>query len=299
MKILYVVHQFFPHHYTGTERLTLQLAKQIQRMGHHVSILTSEPLNIKDDNFKSLDNFILKKTYYFESVKVISFQNREYNDTYEVFNDRAEKYLIEIIKNFDVVHFTHPMRNGIILKICKEFKIPTILTLTDYWLLCPQQLITKDNKLCDGPEEGNKCIQVCNLNEKILQRYSDAKLFFDSVDVVFTGTEFVKKTYQSNNWKNKIAINTFSMDYSHVNNCGDPNELIFAYIGTISWHKGLHVLIESFMKISGNNVKLKIFGSGDEKSEYVKSIRNKVKNDSRIEFCGVFEYEKLSEIMKA
>ena len=46
MKILYILHQFFPLHHTGTERLTLDIAKQIQRMGNYVSVLTYEPSSI-------------------------------------------------------------------------------------------------------------------------------------------------------------------------------------------------------------------------------------------------------------
>ena len=40
MKVLFAVHQFFPHHYTGTERVVLNLCRQLQRMGHDVIVLT-------------------------------------------------------------------------------------------------------------------------------------------------------------------------------------------------------------------------------------------------------------------
>ncbi|MEA2077806.1 MAG: hypothetical protein U9O95_07300 [Candidatus Marinimicrobia bacterium] len=40
MKILYAVHQFFPKHYTGTERFTFDLCKQMQKMGYQVDVLT-------------------------------------------------------------------------------------------------------------------------------------------------------------------------------------------------------------------------------------------------------------------
>ena len=40
MKILLIVHQFFPKHRTGTEVLTLELARGLLRKGHHVEVLT-------------------------------------------------------------------------------------------------------------------------------------------------------------------------------------------------------------------------------------------------------------------
>src|SRR5215467_14686232 len=39
MKILLIVHLFFPKHRSGTEVLTLELARGLLRKGHHVEIL--------------------------------------------------------------------------------------------------------------------------------------------------------------------------------------------------------------------------------------------------------------------
>src|SRR6478672_9614188 len=40
MRIALVTHQFFPSYYTGVERLTLNLANQLARMGHEAIVLT-------------------------------------------------------------------------------------------------------------------------------------------------------------------------------------------------------------------------------------------------------------------
>lgn len=298
MNILYVVHQFFPHHYTGTERLTFQLAKQVQRMGHLVSILTCEPSNINDEGYVPLESHIKKKIYFIDSIPIISFQNREDGINFDIFHPKIEKYLDEIIRDYDLVHFVHPMRNGSVLKICKARRIPTVLTLTDNWLLCPQGLITIDYELCDGPEEGKKCMDTCHHGKNVLERYKDAKSFLENVDAVFTGTEFVRQTFQENNWKREIEINKFSVDYSYIEENKEPNELVFAFMGTIAWHKGLHILIDAFKKVRGQKVKLKIYGEGDEKSDYVKSLYKLSKDDNRIEFCGRFMYKDLAKIMK-
>jgi len=72
----------------------------------------------------------------------------------------------------------------------------------------------------------------------------------------------------------------------------------FAFIGTIAWHKGLHILIDAFKKVKEKKVKLKIYGEGDQTSDYIKSIYKLSKDDNRIEFCGRFMYEDLAKIMK-
>ena len=40
LKIIITVHCFFPRHYHGTERYTLDLAKSLQNIGHDVVVVT-------------------------------------------------------------------------------------------------------------------------------------------------------------------------------------------------------------------------------------------------------------------
>jgi len=314
MKILFITHQFFPVHYTGTERLTLDLANQIQRMGNFVTVLTYEPttpieksqkskflyhvIDGKVEGFANLDEHIMKKEYQVESIPVISFRHTKHTWGFQIFDSNIEKYIPDIVKKFDVVHFTHPMRFASALKACKELGIPTVLTLTDNWLLCPRGLLTSNMQLCDGPDEGKKCMSVCHYDESVLTRYDDARFFFENVDVVFSGSEFVRNVFWQNDWKRRIYLNTFSVDYSHVKPEGDPTEIVFGFIGTLSWHKGPHVLLESFRKVDSKKIKLKIYGRGEEKDPYIKYIIEQADGDDRIEFCGTFEYENLPKIMK-
>ena len=46
MKISYVVHDFFPKFFGGTERYVLNIAKQMQRMGYNVKVVTSVPTTL-------------------------------------------------------------------------------------------------------------------------------------------------------------------------------------------------------------------------------------------------------------
>jgi|SRR5579872_937629 len=297
MKILYVVHQFFPEHHTGTERLTLQIAKQIQKMGNFVTVLTYEPNKIIK-GFIPLDEHVMKKEYQFETIPVIAFKINEINTDFNIFNDKIIKYLPDIIKKFDIVHFTHPMRLGSVLKVCKEIGTPTVLTLTDNWLLCPTGLLTKNLGLCDGPDEGRKCMLICNYDDKILSRYKDAKYFFDNIDMTFAGCEFLRESFAINEWKNQIELNTFSMDYSYVKPQGEKQELVFGFIGSLIWQKGVHVLIRAFKKISRDDIKLKIYGTGVAGDGTTQRLYALAKGDKRIEFCGTFDYDDLTDVMK-
>ena len=311
MKILYVVHQFFPLFHTGTERLTLDIAKQIQRMGHFVTVLTYEPIPpidqldekssqnfVNSDDFISIDEQVKKKEYQVQTIPVISFKHSKFRMGFQIFDKVLEPYLYDLVKQFDLVHFTHPMRFSSIVKACKEIGKPTVLTLTDNWLLSPRSLLTSDYQLCDGPNEGKKCMELCHYGEEVLTRYQEAKLFFDNIDYVVAGSEFLRQTFWNNNWKRKIELNPFSVDYSNVKIDGEPSELVFGFIGSLIWHKGPHVLIEAFKQVKNKKIKLKIYGKGDERDPYLKDLKDSAKNDSRIEFCGTFDYADLPKVMK-
>ena len=170
MKILFVVHQFFPLFHTGSERLTLDTAKQIQRMGNYVTVLTYEPNppiegnktnnqeKEKQTDFVKLDKNLMKKEYQYETVPVIAFKYTKHTLGFRIFDPNMEKHMYDVVKNFDVVHFTHPMFFCSALKACKKLGIPTVLTTSDTWLLSPRSLVTSDFQLCNGPEEGkNLC----------------------------------------------------------------------------------------------------------------------------------------------
>jgi len=311
MKVLFILHQFFPLHHTGTERLTLDLAKQIQRMGNYVTVLTYEPSsplkqkskfliepdNTSKDGFSEIDDTLKKKEYQFETIPVVALKYIQHRLGFHIFEDKLKKPLFEIIKNFDVVHFTHPMWFSSALEVCKDLKKPTVLTLTDNWLLCPRGLVTSDTQICDGPEEGKKCKEACHYGDEVITRYDESKLFFENIDHVVAGSNFVRRTFSENKWNREIELIPFSIDHSHVKKVGDPKEIVFCFMGTFIWHKGVHVLIKAFKKVENKKIKLKIYGRGDERDPYIKDLLNLAKDDERIEFCGTFDYSELPEIM--
>ena len=310
MKILFVVHQFFPLHHTGTERLTLDLAKQLQRMGHYLCVLTYEPdvlfkkslkniiMRKSSDDFFQSNNYLMGKKYQFETIPVIAIKYKKNNNIFDIFDAKLENHLSSIVKEFDIVHFTHTNRLASALKCCKKFKIPTILTLTDPILLCPLNLVTKDRNLCSGPDQGKKCIEICKYDEKIFSRYKDAKFFFDNVDKVFSGSEFLRSTFFQNGWDREIFLNRHAVDYSYVNIQKEPKDLVFCFMGSFIWHKGLHVLFNAFKEIKNKNIKLKVYGKGNKIDPYVEHMNDLVKDDHRIEFCGTFDYKDFPNIMK-
>ena len=75
--------------------------------------------------------------------------------------------------------------------------------------------------------------------------------------------------------------------------------LRFGFIGTISKHKGLHILIEAFRELSQDEpAKLRVYGSLEFDPPYGSKIRQLATGDPRIEFAGTFPHQQMTEVFR-
>lgn len=306
MRILYMVHQFFPKNYTGTERFTLNLASQIQRMGHCPTVLTYERTR-DEEGFQRLHENVQVKTYAYQSIPVTSLRDNSLKDQIqatshgreEIFHLEIEKAFNKLGLEFDLLHICHPMWLSSVARVSKNHKIPIVLTITDPWLLCPREmLIDRQFRLCSGPEAGKKCMSNCGYDLTVTQRYEDALKLLSMADQVVTSSEFTASLFKRSVWNGNIRIVPHSVDYRFVKlNNFDPENITFGYIGTIGWHKGLHILMKAFRKVSYRNISLKVYGSTHHNPDYAEEVLSLARGDARIRFLGTFEMEDLPKVM--
>lgn len=304
MRILYVVHQFFPKHYLGTERVVLNLSKQMQRMGHSVRVLTygiSE-----NDGFKQEGNFLIKE-YEFHGVSVISIRHKiiPQNISFTIFDPILEKILGQVFFNdaFDIIHICHPMRVGSVIRVAKHRNIPIVLTLTDFWLFCPRGIATtQKGELCHGPEDGMKCVRECYGNSwkaELIQRFNEANEVFQTVNCVVFATKFLKQIFEINNFSSNIKLIPFGNDYNNVvpnpKEYSEKSEIILGFLSTVTLHKGAHVLLEAFNKANMSNMRIKIYGDYFGDVDYYNKLK-KIADNKKVEFCGKYKYEEMPDI---
>lgn len=156
MKILLVTVQFVPDFWGGTEVLTYDTAKMLQKSGNDVIVLTAYP------NVTPIEDKDRFDTYMYDGLEVYRFRHSvtamgdqndiielEYNNLF--FANYFKKLLLKIRP--DVVHFFHLYRTTpSAIDVCTELNIPIIFTATDFWVLCPfSQLRDFDNSPCTGP----------------------------------------------------------------------------------------------------------------------------------------------------
>ena len=306
MRILYVVHQFFPKHYTGTERLVLNLSKQMQRMGHSVKVLTYGIT--ETEGFRQEGDFLIKD-YEFQGVPVISIRHKiiPQDVSFTIFDPKMEKILGKIFSNekFDIIHVCHSMRVGSIIRVAKHRNIPIVLTLTDFWLMCPRGIaVTQKGELCYDPEDGMKCVRECYGNlwkDKLIQRFNETNELFQVVDCVVCATNFLKQIYEINNFSSNIKLIRFGKDYRNVRHnireYSENSEITLGFLSTLLPHKGAHVLLEAYNKANMGNIRLKIYGDYFGEIEYYNRLKKLAKENKKIEFCGKYKYEEIPDIL--
>ncbi len=164
LKILLPVHVFFPDHFYGTETYTLELAKNLQSLGHFPIILTATPYGEKGAG-------TLYSQYEYDGlpVHVIDLNLKPHNrfkQTY--YRPELKPLFAEIISNInpDIVHVTHLINHtGILLEVLRDQKIPAVATLTDFYGFCFNNKLQKaDGSLCRGPNRKSTNCIACYLS---------------------------------------------------------------------------------------------------------------------------------------
>ena len=165
MKIVVTTHQFLPEYSSGTELIVYNTAKELQRRGHDVTVVTAapadpaEPLPQRADHYE-FDNLPVHR--FWHTHEIADGQRNIFQSEY---NHRS---FYRWFRNFlfhakpDLVHFIHLSRlSASAIDACIDNNIPRLFTATDFWALCPfSQLRLPDGSMCPGPKPGaTNCIR--------------------------------------------------------------------------------------------------------------------------------------------
>ena len=156
MKILLVVHQFFPEFTAGTEVLTLGVARGLRERGHDVRVFSAHP---GTDDMPEADRC---DRYVHEGFEVYRFHHAYVpmagqTSMIEVGSDNhlAARYFSKVLADFQPqrVHYFHLNRLGTGLMVeAERAGVRQSMTPTDFWTICPTaQLRYPDGRLCNGP----------------------------------------------------------------------------------------------------------------------------------------------------
>lgn len=166
MNILLVTHFFPPNYNAGTENYTFGVGKALQAKGHLVQVVCAEDWESGSEywNDVTTDKYegLLIHRHHFDWRKADNPNHILYD------SPKVEEWFDQFlsINSFDIAHVTHLSSLGIgVFRSIKRAGIPLVLSLTDFWFLCPSyQLLRDDGSLCDGITTAWQC-QSCLLAE--------------------------------------------------------------------------------------------------------------------------------------
>jgi glycosyltransferase involved in cell wall biosynthesis len=165
MRVLLTVHQFFPEFSSGTEVLTLSVARRLRELGHDVEIFTGFPAEKELPAEGRLDRYEFEgfKVHRFHHAFLRQAEQRAVTET-EYNHLLAARFFAGLVEDFppDVVHFFHFGRLGVgLIDVCSAGGFRAFYTPTDFWAVCPtSQMMLPDGTACDGATaSGANCVR--------------------------------------------------------------------------------------------------------------------------------------------
>src|SRR4029077_17145333 len=169
-------------------------------------------------------------------------------------------------ERYDVLHCAHPMRLAPFLKAARESGLPYILTLTDFWFICPKIFLqTSSGTLCSGPEGGEVCSRLCpDLPSKFIgRRLETAKEILSGAKAVIAPSRFLAALFKKEFPDLKISLVRHGMDSGslkeNTRTYKRGDEIVFGYTGGLAPHKGVHLLLKAFRELELASAKLKVY----------------------------------------
>lgn len=288
MRILYVVHQFFPEFVGGTEQDTLDVAQEMQRRGHRVTIFHRAPgsgglLRTNREEISLYRGEFGPMTPWTLFTSTFRHQGLE----------RAFRTAFQETQP-DLVHFQH--LRGLptsLISQTRQWDRPLIISLRDFWFVCPNaQLLTNDTEeLCQTPGSSRACARCALARAGIgspgpltpmvapimKARNRLLRQAMTKADPLLTFSQFVWNWYARNGAPEKqlqFVKRGIPRPEHWPSRSRNDKQIRFTYIGGLSWQKGLHIAIDAFNEVGGA-AELIIAGDETKFPDYVGDLQRR------------------------
>ena len=304
MKLLYIVHQFYPETVSGTERFLFNLCSGLQRDGHSVQVVTYG----FQERQSRRENDLLVREYLYNSIPVTAIRHAKV--PINIHSAWSGPEIAEFAENWvrrrrpDLVHIVHPMRLGGFAEAAMKAAIPYGLTLTDFWTICPKiTLQTSSGSLCRGPRGGDECARWCpELDQQFVRsRLHRSKRVLEGAKFVAVPSRFVASVVQAEFPELSVRVIPHGVRRTRspvVNKKYRGGEkVLLAYTGGLAPHKAVHILVAAFRQLKGD-AELRIYGSHSEQPDYLELLQKLAAEDPRIRFCGSYSSDQLDAVLQ-
>lgn len=294
--------------YTSVKLFASSLAK----LGHDVDVYAFDG---KKHSVEAVDGINIIR---FKTPPI--FPNFLFNINISTFLNLKKK-----IRKYDLVHVYNTWQIPAAVLLTKKAKIPVTATLNNYHLICPSDRLLYNGELCDGYSLKKCSFCFSSKYHSLHGRYTGSllnvpytvmyllymygnhlfvlwgKRYLKKVNKFIAISDVVKDMYVENGVgadKIEVIPNILDNSYLNVSSHHDKKEYpdTLLYVGTISYHKGVDVLIDAFINIQGEypNLKLWIIGHGHLENKLKADIK-KLGLEHKVIFLDTLSYTALRE----
>lgn len=171
VRLTFVVHQFPPRYFTGTEQYALAVGRELQRRGHDVDVFCLDPAFSEAtgpwrESHEVVDGLPVRRINYWGSL-ARDWARLEYRHPLmaETFARHLQAKRTEVVHSFHLRHL-----GGDLLDMARGLGVPTCVSLTDFWFLCPRVILMRpDGRACEGPPDDGRGCLPCHAPELAME----------------------------------------------------------------------------------------------------------------------------------
>lgn len=326
MRLLFVIHQFFPDCHSGTEQYCLAVAREARRRGDDVTVLSLNPRH--EDEMPPVrlfeapyDNFRVLRLNHWRRMNpnavLRDYENRHLDGWFQAVLDDVEP---------DAVHFFHLRQLGSnLIRVAQRNAVRTVVNLMDFWYLCPRfTLLRSDGGLCEGPPDGgNGCIE-CEHPElagvepatdsaaddppsrlrALLDRQRIQRENLAAADAVIAPSRFLARMFEKNGLPaDRMTVVPYGLEPDRIVPIAAERPrtpLRVGFCGVLSPWKAPHLLVDA-VRSSDAAVDVTIHGRTEEPlfQDYIDPIVQRAENDERITFPGPYAAAEAARVFAA
>ena len=332
LDIAFVCHGWYPD-VGGVESHTRDLARELSRRGHRVRALCldyseREPYSVSTSLVDDVE--VSRMAYRYHDHRALADL---------VDNPNACEIVVEWVKSSacDIVHIQHATGVGMsVLPAIRALDKPLVMTLHDFWALCPRgQMLDTDGRVTTTPEP-EACAQClvktwphlmpsagaeqrgpagASVETDVDATRERTRFAIESLAAphqLFTPSEAAKNVYvEAGVPGDSIQVVPNGIDVDELSSAvrrlravreGDEasNEIRLGVLGTLLPSKGCLELIRAFQQASVPDLTLEIHGNMPNyhgDSSYVDEVKRIGEADARIRIHGPYDHNRLAEIL--
>lgn len=303
MKICHVSN-FLPGYHKiwgGAEQVCYRLIKLLVKQGHKVSVLSTTPIKVPSEDF-DFYNIAALEDYcghtIFRAIK------QAWLPVDPVVSMHFRKILKEIKP--DILHFHNLCVLSLsLVQVARSLKIPTLLSIYDYWCFCPTDMLINDKGEVCKKFHGFHCLncvgkffklkKIENLIKNFLLIFRKVffNFFLDKIDAFIVLSEpsgELLQRYGIDKKKIHVIHQIFTVKERNNQAFTTIEDMSILYAGWIQYRKGLHIIIEAMPEILKEIKEAKLYVLGlDPVPEYMDKISelvNRLNLDKYVFFYG-------------